>query len=270
MIVEFIGTPGSGKTTLLPTVIDGLHEQGIQAFTVVAAARPFARRTLAGRLIGRLAPASLQDPLLWRLFIVYSIGYRLRFMAAHPRLIGYVIYTQRRRPHAADVRQRKILYWFFRMVGQYEFLRSHAGTDEALIVDEGFIHRVVQLNASGVEEPNPTQIAAYVDRLPQPDLVIHVDAPAPVCAERIYQRGLWQRMQHKEPAEIAQFVVNAHAVVHVAVSCIKRRGWRVIHIANHDDDPSTAQETLRNELTLVGEFRSVQSKQVVGALGETT
>ena len=54
MIVEFMGLQGSGKTSLLPISIELLKKQGIQARTVVEAARPVAERTLVGKMVSRL------------------------------------------------------------------------------------------------------------------------------------------------------------------------------------------------------------------------
>ena len=159
-----------------------------------------------------------------------------------------MVSSQRRRPKSADIRQRKVLYWFFRTVGYYEFLKSRTTPSEALIFDEGFVHRVVQLNASGVEEPDPVQILAYVDLLPQPDMVIFVRAPHPVCEQRIYRRGLWSRFQHKDPAEISQFVANACSIVNLTVEHLKNKHWVVVEVDNSVDDLAASKAELREHI----------------------
>ena len=254
MIVEFIGAPGAGKTTLLPAAADFFREQNRQAFTIVAAARPFARRTIAGKVVHRLSPRPWRDPLLWQLFYRLSILYRLKFIATHPQLIWQVANYQRRRPAAADVRQRKVLYWFYRLLGYYEFLRAHARPDEVLVFDEGFLHRVVQLFASSVEAPDEAQIDNYVALLPRPDLVVFVCASRDTCERRIYSRGLWERQRHKEPAEITQFVDNAHLAVERAVAHARRKGWSVVEVDNERDDRTAASAELRRQLALVLPF----------------
>lgn len=248
MIIEFIGGPGAGKTTLIPTVIESLQERGIKAYTVVDAARPYARRTVWGKLVGHLAPPSLRRPLLWQIFYRLSALYRLKFLLKHPRLIWRVWRSQWRRPAAADARRRKVLYWFFRLIGYYEFLQAHLQPREALIFDEGFVHRVVQLHASGVEEPVPAQIWAYLDLLPPPDWVIFIQAPPEVCERRIYSRGLWERLRHKDPAEISRFVANAWFIVNVAVDHLKGEGWRVVEVDNGSDDLVASKAKLRRRL----------------------
>lgn len=248
MIIEFIGAPGSGKTTLLPTVIEVLNERGICARTVVEAARPYALRTLPGQAASRLAPASLRRAFLWQVFYHLSTLSRINFFLKHPRLIWQVFATQKRRPAGAGLRQRRVLYWFFHMAGYYEFLKAHVRPNEALIFDEGFIHRVVQLNASPVEEPQPNQIMSYIDLLPQPDLVVFTQAPATVCEKRIYNRGIWDHFSERSSAEVARFVANANQIVNLAVEHVKAKGWTVIEIDNGDNTPNASQAELRHKL----------------------
>jgi thymidylate kinase len=248
-VIEFIGTPGSGKTTLVPTVIAWLGAEGIQAFTIADAARTFASRTRLGKLLQWMLPKRLHRPALWQLFYWLSVVYRIRFLAMHLRLIWQVVSSQRQRPESADIQQRQVLHWFFRMVGYTEFLSAQARPDEAIIVDEGFIHRVVQLFTSDAEMPDPATISRYVNLIPQPELVIAVQAPWEICEQRIYQRGLWDRSLHKEPAQVSQFVAHAHRAVNLTIACIKRQGWPLIEIDNGGDAPSAAQEQLRSKLT---------------------
>ncbi len=254
MIVEFIGTPGAGKTTLLPAVTEYLQEQGICARSVVEAARPYAQRTLLGAAVSRLAPPALRRPLLWQVFYHLSALYSIRFCVKHAKLIRQVLGSQKSRPVSADVRERRVLYWFFRLVGYYEFLIAHARPGEALVFDEGFIHRVVQMNVSEVEEPDAAQVLAYVDLLPRPDLVIFPQASPEVCERRIYRRGLWEYFRYKSPPEVLRFIANADLVVSLAVEHVKSKGWTVIEVDNGGDDPMVSEAELRSKLTKLPAF----------------
>ena len=250
LIIEFIGTPGAGKTTLVPAAIEALQEQGIRARTVVEAARPYAQRTLPGKAVSWLTPPALHRPLLWQVFYSLSLLNRFKFFLKNPRLVRQVLAAQIRRPIPAVERQHG-LHWFLHLTGCYEFLRTQARPDEALIFDEGFIHRVVQLNASDAEEPNPTQILAYVDLIPRPEVVIFVQAPQEVCRQRVYDRGIWQRFRHKSPVEISRYIANSYRVVNLAVNHIKSQGWAVIEIDNGSDDPASSKAELRRALTKI-------------------
>lgn len=247
MIIEFIGAPGAGKTTLMPTVMAFFQEQGLQAYKVVEAARPFAQRTPIGKLIA-LAPAAWRRPLLWQLFYRLSAWRRRHFRRQHSQLMAHVLQAQIGRPAEADVAQRKVLYWFDHLTGYYEFLRAYVRADEALVLDEGFVHRVVQLFSSSVEAPKAEQIATYLDLVPRPDLVIFADTPREICEERIYSRGLWDRARHKNAAEISQFVSHAHLAVSLATNYMCEQGWAMITVDNGRHDISATQADLYQKL----------------------
>ena len=251
MIVELIGAPGAGKTTLVPAVAAHFVGLGLSARTVVEAARPFARRTPAGAAAARLAPPPLARALLWQLFYHTSTAYRLRFFARHPRLVAYVLRSQRRRPIPAEER-RHASHWFFVLTGQYEFLRAHARPGEWLIYDEGFAHRAVQLHASSDETPDAGQVARYVGLLPRPDLLVAVRAPWQLCAERVYRRGLWARFRHKGRAEVERYIRHAHRVVELALEPIRAGGWTLIEVDNGGADPAAPAAELRERLAALG------------------
>lgn len=250
MIIELIGPPGAGKTTLLPMVAAFFEEMGLGAFSAVEAARPCARRTLPGTAVAYLSPAGVRRPLLWRVYYGLSSLYRFKFMATHPQLTWRLVASQRRRPLAADVHRRRVSHWFFHHVGAYEFFKSHARRDEVIIFDEGFAHRVVQLFTSTVEAPDARQVASYLDRVPQPDLLIAIRASRETCEQRIYSRGLWDRLRDKEPAEISQFVANAHLAVNLALDRARENGWRVVEVDNDTDDLVTTRLNLQRRIAL--------------------
>jgi thymidylate kinase len=254
MIIEFIGAPGAGKTTLMPSVIGFFQERGIDTFTVVEAARPFAQRTVIGKVIKALTPPSLRRPLLWQLFYRFSVLRRRQFRQKYPQLMEFLWASQANRPAAADVQQRKVLYWFDHLTGYYTFLQAFARPNEALVLDEGFVHRVVQLFSSSVEQPDREEIATYLDLVPQPDLVIFAQAPRDVCEQRIYTRGLWERARQKDAAEISQFVANAHLAVNLAAEHMRQKGWAMIAVDNGRDDLPAVQAELRHQLDKVTWF----------------
>lgn len=251
MIVEMIGPPGAGKTTLLPTLLATLREQGFVAHTVTEAARPLTQRTVAGRILQQISPAPLRDPLLWRLFLLLSFLYRARFVARRPRLIWNVLRWQRGRPRAALARQRKVLFWFMRLTGYYEFLRTRLQPDEVLVLDEGFLHRVVQLFSSHVERPNAGHIHRYTKLIPEPDLVVSVFAPPALCLQRVTARGLWQPFQNRDEADVERFVHNAHQATMIALKFSRTQGWPLLEIDNSEETPAPAQQALKQALHAV-------------------
>lgn len=265
LIIEFLGTPGAGKTTLLPGVSNFLREQGWQAYTVLSAARPFARRTLPGNLAGILWPERLQRIVLWQIFLALSALHRQRFFAHHPGLREWVLHTQKQRPPSADVEKRGVLHWFFRLAGHYDFLQRHAYPAEALLLDDGFVHRIIHLFVSDVETPDETTLTTYLDLIPQPDVLIVPRAPLEICQQRIYQRGIWAHSRHKTPAEIEQYLLHATQAVDLAVKILKNKGWNVIEVANAENSLSQTIRELRQKMMKLSLFTRRPLLQVSAA-----
>jgi hypothetical protein len=128
-------------------------------------------------------------------------------------------------------------------------LKTYGQADDVLIFDEGFIHRVVQLFASGNERPNLVRVADYLAKTPIPDLVIYPNVPREVCEKRVYERGIWDLFMAKTQEEINRYFNNAHAVVTFAVEQIKAKGWNVIEINNNMGNLPASESILRRDLS---------------------
>ena len=233
LIVEFVGTPGAGKTTLSIELVDLLQERGIEAATIIGAARAHAGRTLVGRVIVRLAPSSLRRALLWQVFYLLSMLHVLGFGRDHPLLSRQIMRTQLGRS-IPPVERRHVLFWFFQLAGRVRFLTATSQAREALVIDDGFLHRSVHLHASHLEDPDADQVIAYVDLLPQPDLVVFTVADKEVCEQRIRARGVWPHRRHLNEAALSRYLGNAEKVAGVAARRARERGWTVVEIENGD------------------------------------
>ncbi len=258
--IEFLGTPGSGKTTLLAALASFLKERHFQPYTVVEAARPFAIRTWQGKVINKLAPESLREPLLWQVFYFNSLLSRKSFIKANSELIRQVTSYQRKRPVEAGERERGVLYWFYRLSGYYEFLRTRIMNTEILLFDDGFVHRVVHLFASEVESPDPQLIKSYLELIPKPDLIIVPRSPLEICEKRVYKRGLWEHSQHKNSDQIRLYLSHAEQVVQITVEHLEERGWPVIFLDNGEQDPDVVRQELFGKLEHLSLFHSIVSR----------
>lgn len=252
MIVEFIGTPGSGKTTILSTVSETFRERGMKPYTIVEAARPFANRTRLGKIISRLSPKSIHQPLLWQVFNFYNHIYQFHFILKNPQLIWEVHKSQRQRPNKEDLKKQRVIHWFYYLIGSYEFLKRYKRQGEVLIFEEGFIHRVVQFNASDVEEPNIERLKSYVKLIPQPDMVIFVSASPEVCEKRVFERGVWSFFLHKTPEEISKFIINSALIIDLTMNLIDNAGWNIIKINNSGYNLGNVEAQIKNSIVGIG------------------
>lgn len=227
--IELVGTPGAGKTTLARELVEILGDHGLAAGTIVDRARLHAARTLPGRMLAWVTPAPFQRPLLWTVFYVLSAVDGLRFAREHRALAGLVVRRQRRRPIPAPLR-RHILFWFFQLGGRRRFLQRTSRSGDVLVLDDGFLHRAVHLHASPGERPEAEQVAAYVDLLPRPDVVIRPVASRETCERRVRERGVWRHSRHLTGDELSNYLANAERAVYLAVERAREQGWDVVEI----------------------------------------
>jgi hypothetical protein len=218
---------------------------GLRPYTIVDAGRAFASRTLAGRAATAALPERLRNKALWAIFLGGRSISAAAFAARRPGLARYVLASARGRPAAANARERKVLHWYVRLMGSYGFLTSRGRAGDALVLDEGFLHRTVQLHTSAVEVPDVGRIDAYADLIPRPDLLVHVRAPIDVCERRVRSRGVWDRFHREDPSELSRFVANAHRATVLIAAAAEAKGWRVVEIDNDGSDPLEAGGALR-------------------------
>ncbi len=252
--IEFLGTPGSGKTTLLSALANFLKANHFQPYTVLEAARPFALRTRAGRAINALTPTPLRRALLWQVFYMNSLVSRASFISQHKSLIQQVADYQRQRPKEAGVQERGVLYWFYHLAGYYEFLRAQIRPSEVLLFDDGFVHRVVHLFASEIEEPDVQRITAYLALIPKPDLIIIPSTPLALCEQRVHDRGLWKHSQHKSTKQVSNYLANAERVVQITSDYLRKQGWPIVHLENGDRSQDQVAEDLYRKLEKLSLF----------------
>lgn len=237
-VVEFVGTPGSGKTTLARMLVEGLRAEGLRAGTILDTARDRAALTAPGRAVERLAPTRYRGPLLWQVFYAHGLLDAVAFGTEHRALVRQVARAQRRRPIPWAMR-RHTAFWFAQLGGRYRLLADAPGVCDVLVVDDGFLHRSVALHASHLEEPDPRDVAAYVDLLPRPDLVVRSVAPREVCERRVHDRGIWRHSRALGQDEISRGLEHAARAVDLAVARALERGWTVVQIET-DGRPAEA------------------------------
>jgi hypothetical protein len=245
VVVELVGAPGSGKSSLLPAVQQACEDAGLRPGTVVEFARPLAARTRAGWLLAVLPEGRTRARAAW---VVFRWASALDVLAQAPRLwplASVVRRSQRGRPRGADVRERRVVYWVRRLVGAHRLFLRRGRTDEVLLLDEGYVHRVVQLFASAVEEPDRRGIDEYLATVPRPDLLVAVHAPVERCVERVRTRGVWTRFEGRDDAELQRFVASAHCAVQFAVTHARDNGWALVEVDNSGDGLEEARTMVR-------------------------
>lgn len=238
IVVEMAGAPGAGKTTGLPEVHASLQRAGWVALDPIQGARTVVSRTLAGRAAALISNQRLRDSVLWRVYLFHRLLGVVCAVGRRPGYFLWLIRRQRRRPKGAMVRRRRVVHWYLRMVGTQHFYRRHAREGEAVVFDEGHVHRVVQMFSSPVDCAAPPEVGRYLHGVPRPDLLIVVRCPADVCADRIRERGVWTRLEDVADADLDRFLENAERVVSYAIDHTRSMRWNVVEVENGGPDPA--------------------------------
>jgi Ser/Thr protein kinase RdoA (MazF antagonist) len=226
-ILELVGLPGAGKTTAGPAVIEHLRERGFEPVTVHEAIEAAVGRSTRGRL---LRVVGVRPPFRRRarvLLIDAPTALALPFVA--PRLAAELVAALWRLPvgwgHRAAIAGRTL-----RVVAAHRFVATRVRAGEVVVVDEGPVHRVVNLYAWRRTTPTGP-IRRYLDAIPLPDAVLEVRVPSAEAARRLTARaaGPPQRLRGADEARVRRFVDGADAALGVARAHLESRiAWTML------------------------------------------
>lgn len=240
-VVEFLGVPGSGKTTLANQLVEELRHAGFDVATITGLARRRAAATTLGKLIQTVVPPPLRSTLLWWVFYGLGAASGLGLLHRDPTLARFVAATQLRRPLSVATRWH-ILFWFLQLAGRHRVLVDGSTGAQVLVIDDGFAHRAVHLHASHHRDPDRRPVLRYLELIPVPDLVVHVDTETSACLERVIGRGVWAHSRHLTERELGHYLKSARAVVETAAQEMRRRGTTVVEVSGTGDPAVTAGE----------------------------
>jgi hypothetical protein len=85
--------------------------------------------------------------------------------------------------------------------------------DEILLLEEGLLHRAINLFSWHQDGPGFDLVDQYLDHVPALNLVVRVDAPQESCWQRSQARGLPSRLRQKDDETTALFFENAGRIV---------------------------------------------------------
>jgi Ser/Thr protein kinase RdoA (MazF antagonist) len=229
MIVEVCGEPGAGKSSVLPMVIALMRERGMDAMTATAAVdRGIARGWLA-RAFRALGAGPLLQRGRGRRFLVelpWSVLVILRFPGAIVRGTAAIL----RQP--VGWRHRAVIFHRFMLpLARLAFLRGRLNADEVAVIDEGPVHRVVNLFAWRHTAASDSEVRAYVQDLPPIDVLVVVQAPTELARARLDERGLPRYLRARSVDVVDRFLAHARRALDVAIGEMSDRSM-VIHVDN--------------------------------------
>jgi hypothetical protein len=232
MFVEFTGMVGAGKSTLVPVLKEFLRDNNFEALSLGEAIIYHLERSLLGRLVYGIAPAAWRTRILYK---IYSLGIdtfcRLQIAFENPRLVWQVCESQFHREIPLWHRQL-ILSLFFKILGGYQFLRHRLGPNQVVILEEGLIHRAINLYAWEPKQVDPDLVMTYFCLLPDLDLVVLVRAPFEICLERAEARGLPLPLRDKDEPTVDRFMDHSAQIISIASEFLASTDRQVVEVDN--------------------------------------
>lgn len=181
--IEFVGPPGSGKSTIHERL---LHHENLYGGVAEDA---FLRRfldtaDLKYRVMYRAMPSSIGS---------FFRSQFLKYRYLDEALITFI----RRNPdvgqHLANgvsmVQENpgELIHYLKRVIERFQLGIMTVRDEEQLFLDEGFTQTAFSILARQPTEEFP--LDDFLDTVPTPKILIHIDAPADVCVTRQKQRG---------------------------------------------------------------------------------
>ena len=236
MFIEFIGMVGAGKTTIAQSLQSLLRDRGYTVLSRGEAVFICLERSFVGRLVHKLVPTAVWRRRILRAFYIGGPRFwnQLYFVLTQPKLTWQIYQSQFRR----DIpwwHRRIILNLFFRMAGTYFYLRHRLRPEEIVLLEEGFLHRAVNLYAWEVKELEVGILRSYFSALPVLDLVIFIQTPISVCLERSQMRGHPSRVELQDPKVLERFMAQASRIIQMAADFLANDSREVITIDNSQE-----------------------------------
>lgn len=213
VFVEFVGMVGAGKTTFVDVLERQMREHAFEVLSLDRALRRCSDRSHIGTVITVLAGGSpLAQTILHLYRRVIGLVYTLLFMIENPHLSLHVSRSQLHRT-IPWWHRRIILRLFFGVAADYWYLRHRLNSNEVVILDEGLLHRAINLYAWEPRHLSRDTMMTYLALLPVLDLAVLAKAPLNMCFERATRRGLPIRLRDKDARTVSTFMQQSALIV---------------------------------------------------------
>jgi thymidylate kinase len=249
--IEFFGLVGAGKTTVAQATEKILLETGYEPIDLKTALGRGMERSLVGRLLRPFTDSARRTRLLKALYRqgVFPL-YGMRLALVNPRLVGAAIRAQIGNG-LPWWHKRRIWRLFFSVLNGRAFLAGRLEKNEIVLLEEGALHRAINLFAWQMDGLRHDLLAQYLEHLPAFDLAIFVEAPVDHCRQRSDERGLPRRLDNKDDGTADRFFENADQIVDLVASYTSASDRPIIIVDNSgrpgDFEPDFNRQ-LRNKL----------------------
>ncbi|MHA1231706.1 MAG: hypothetical protein ACTSPQ_13750 [Candidatus Helarchaeota archaeon] len=239
--IELTGIPGSGKSTILRLIEKYFRKKGYKVYNkdnIIQCSDAYLFKNRYFKNLFSLLPNKFKDPILIKLidhtFIRHK--YELKFLLNNIQIFDYIINLNNNRP-ISENHINLVIKWFISTAGRYEIWKvNNNNNNSILVLDEGFVHKIVSLFVSIEEETiNFQEIEKYLNMIPKIDLLIKIEANEHLCMNRIITRKLPVRLEGKSENEIIEFLSRAKIAIDYGTNFLVKNGIKLITLNNSNE-----------------------------------
>lgn len=175
MLIEFVGCSGAGKTTLVKMVAAELKARGYHAILSQEVVKSKTRTAW-------IRNDSLRNLILSFLLIPYFLIQK----KSKPGLFAFANVCIKRYEKSFERKVSRKLS-LMRLMGE-NFLIRQLDDNRLIFVDEGIFGAAHNILVYVDSTPLPSEVSRFVETVPLPDLIVHVDVPIDIALGRTLQR----------------------------------------------------------------------------------
>jgi hypothetical protein len=253
VIAEFIGLPGSGKSTVLRQLFAEPLTAQARYLSEEAALLMVGRRKFDRifRIPLQLLPDGLAMQICPRIW--WKCRQRpesqLGFLAKHGAALG--TYTSSAIHDAMSTADRfRVIKHFLDAAAAREFFDDAQLSDRIVLFGEGLVQKSFMFVDHTDVTIETADVVRYLEKIPLPDLVIHLRVPTSVSFDRLTGRasGLTQRLKGADAPTIRRFLDKAaHHLDQVSGWFATNHPDRMLTIDNQESAASAA-DAIRTRL----------------------